>query len=203
VKMKRWAWFVAVILAIAFARPAMAQSDNPKVEAFVGYSLVHVSVNTTGAVPGMDIDPSGAPASYGFNFNGGSGQLAYNVTPMIGVVADFGGYSCSCTSNGVTVNTNVISYLFGPRFSYRRSGSKLVPFGQVLFGGARLANAITLPTVDDNQFALTVGGGVDYNLTQHIAIRPIQAEYFMTKFNDGDNNRQNNFRYSAGVVIQF
>jgi hypothetical protein len=34
-------------------------------------------------------------------------------------------------------------------------------------------------------------------------VRPVQAEYFLTKFPDGDNNRQNNFRYSAGIVYRF
>ena len=32
---------------------------------------------------------------------------------------------------------------------------------------------------------------------------PCRAEYFLTKFPDGLNNRQNNFRYSAGIVVRF
>jgi hypothetical protein len=31
----------------------------------------------------------------------------------------------------------------------------------------------------------------------------VQAEYFMTKIPDGLNNRQNNFRLGAGIVIRF
>jgi hypothetical protein len=49
---------------------------------------------------------------------------------------------------------------------------------------------------------MTAGGGVDFNVSRHIAIRPFQGEYFLTKFSDGNNNRQNNFRYSAGIVFR-
>jgi len=34
-------------------------------------------------------------------------------------------------------------------------------------------------------------------------IRPAQAEYFLTKFFDGNNNRQNNFLFSTGIVLRF
>ena len=34
-------------------------------------------------------------------------------------------------------------------------------------------------------------------------IRPVQAEYFMTKIPDGLSNRQNNFRFSTGIVFRF
>lgn len=49
---------------------------------------------------------------------------------------------------------------------------------------------------------MTAGGGVDYKISQHFAIRPIQAEYFLTDFTDYASNRQNNFRYGAGVVFR-
>jgi outer membrane immunogenic protein len=188
--MRKCVYVVLVIMVLALAVPAKAQDDAPKVEAFVGYSLLHVRVEP------------GNGTTYGFNFNGGSGQLAYNFTHMFSFVGDFGGYECNCTSHGVTVDTNAYTYLFGPRVSFRPSGARFVPFGQVLFGGARLANGIVSGT-SENAFALAVGGGVDFNVTRHIAIRPVQLEYLMTKFNDGNNDRQNNFRYSAGFVFQF
>jgi len=54
-----------------------------------------------------------------------------------------------------------------------------------------------------NAFALTAGGGVDFQISEHLAIRPVQAEYLLTKFMDGASNRQNNFRYSAGIIFRF
>jgi hypothetical protein len=50
---------------------------------------------------------------------------------------------------------------------------------------------------------MALGGGLDWNATPHIGVRLIQAEYLLTKFNDGANNRQNNVRVSAGVVFRF
>jgi len=50
---------------------------------------------------------------------------------------------------------------------------------------------------------MTAGGGIDIKITKLIAIRPVQAEYFLTKIPDGLNNRQNNFRFSAGIVFRF
>jgi hypothetical protein len=43
---------------------------------------------------------------------------------------------------------------------------------------------------------------VDIQVTKLIAIRPVQAEYFLTTIPDGLNNRQNSFRFSAGVVFR-
>jgi hypothetical protein len=49
---------------------------------------------------------------------------------------------------------------------------------------------------------MTAGGGVDVGVSKHFAIRPAQAEYLLTKFADGNNDRQNNFRFGAGIVLR-
>ncbi len=141
-----------------------AQEETPKAELYVGYDYVRLN--------------SGGTA---FNFNGGSGQLACNVNNWLGAVGDLGGYY---TSNGF--HAGIISYQFGPRVNLRGHG-RVTPFGQVLFGGAR-----SIDISPQNAFAMTVGGGVDFKISEHFAIRPVQAEYFRTNFTDGANNRQNN-----------
>jgi len=45
-----------------------------------------------------------------------------------------------------------------------------------------------------------LGGGVDFALTDRIAIRPIQADYLMSRFL---GTRQDNIRLSAGIVLRF
>ena len=70
--MKRLALFCGAMLL--FAGIASAQ-DSSRAEVFGGYSYVHESDNGQTA-----------------NFNGGSGSLAYNLTPWLGVVGDFGGH---------------------------------------------------------------------------------------------------------------
>ena len=42
----------------------------------------------------------------------------------------------------------------------------------------------------------------DIRVSRYFAVRPLQAEYFMTKFPDGANNRQNNFRFGAGIILR-
>jgi hypothetical protein len=50
---------------------------------------------------------------------------------------------------------------------------------------------------------MTAGGGIDVKISKHFSIRPVQAEYFLTKIPDGLSNRQNNFRFGAGIVFRF
>jgi opacity protein-like surface antigen len=180
---------------LCLAASGVAQ-EVPRMEAFAGYSYLRTNVDTTFL---------GGTGTQGVNFNGGSGELAFNVTNWLGAVADFGGYTTNSnfTVNGlpVTANTNIFSYMFGPRISFG-GNSRLRPYSQILFGGARIADALTT-SGSENAFAMALGGGVDFNATRRFAIRPIQAEYFMTKFSDGNNNRQNNLLISTGIVFRF
>ncbi len=208
--MKRLALLCGAVLLFAGMASAQDQNQNsPKVEAFGGYSYLRVSDQGSSA-----------------NFNGGSGSLSYNLTPWLGVVGDFGGYHWS--SNGV--DANVVTYMGGPKIAYR--SGRITPFVQALFGGAHLSGSANqqcslavvrgqsngccdsavvrgqisgcgFGSASENAFAMALGGGLDWNATPHIGIRLVQAEYLMTMFNDGANNRQNNARVSAGVVLRW
>jgi opacity protein-like surface antigen len=175
--MKRWALLCGVMLLSAVAASAQ---DTPKVEAFGGYSYLHVSDQGTTA-----------------NFNGGSGSLAYNLNNWLGVVGDFGGYRWSNSG----VDATVVTYMGGPKIAYRTG--RFTPFVQTLFGGAHLSGSTFTGSASEDSFAMALGGGVDWNATPHIGVRLIQAEYLLTTFNDGANDRQNNARISAGVVFRF
>jgi opacity protein-like surface antigen len=184
---------------LLFAGLASAQ-DSPKVEVFGGYSYLRAN-----------------DGGQGFNFNGGSGSLAYNLTPWLGVVGDFGGYHWNGSGDFSGESSTTETYLFGPKVSLRHG--PLTPFAQVLFGGAHIGVSGECDTVrihreggpeecngSENGFAMTLGGGLDWNATPHIGVRLIQAEYLMTRF-DGEGsdggNTQNNARISAGVVFRW
>jgi len=141
-------------------------------------------------VPGS----AGTPLSESFSANGLSGQIEYNVNGRLGVVAEFSGYALARKGFDTT---HQLSYLFGPRINLRYR--RVTPFAQALFGGVWVEDGFTLGP--SNAFGATMGGGIDIGMTRHIAIRPVQAEYFLTRIADGNNNRQNNFRYGAGVVL--
>ena len=191
--MKRIALLVCGLFLLV-SGVASAQ-DSPKIEAFGGYS--YLRANAYGS---------------GYNFNGGSGSLDYNVTPWLGVVGDFGGYHWSQTD----VDGTVVTYLFGPKLSYR--AGRWTPFAQTLFGGAHLSGSVSEgPEVrprpetsigfgsgSENSFAMALGGGLDFNATEHIGVRVIQAEYLYTDFGlGGGSDHQNNARISAGVVFRW
>ena len=69
---------VVIAFALLFAMTAVAQ-DYPKFEVPVGFSFVNVH-------PGISQLTS-------FNIFGGGGGFVYNVTPWIGIKADFEGYT--------------------------------------------------------------------------------------------------------------
>ena len=91
-------------------------------------------------------------------------------------------------------------YLFGPRLSLRHG--MVTPFVQVLLGGVLTSSGIE-QTGWQSHFAMTAGGGIDLKVSKYFSIRPVQAEYFLTKIPDGLSNRQNNFRFGAGIVFRF
>jgi outer membrane protein OmpA-like peptidoglycan-associated protein len=154
--------------------------------------------------------------------NGGSTSIAFNLNRYLGLVGDFGGYnetrillttgnppSAIGPAQAVTAGT-VFTYLGGPRLSFRKF-DRVTPFAQVLFGGIRASQeaickscAPLLPV--ENAFAMTAGGGLDIRVHHHLAIRIVQAEYLMTRFEDldtGTNALQNDIRLSTGIVLRF
>jgi opacity protein-like surface antigen len=186
-KLKLVVSLLAVFLLSAVA--ANAQESAPKLDVFAGYSYLQANPG----VSGVD----------SFHLHGGSASAAYNFTSSLSVVADFGGYN-NGNILGTGASGTLYTYLFGPRVSYRHF-RRITPFGQVLFGPAH-ANSTAFGTSGaQTAFAMTAGGGVDYKVFDHFAIRPIQAEYLMTRFGVGTSGTktQNNVRLSTGFVLRF
>ena len=167
----------------------------PAVDLFVGYSFVRFSTN--------------AGAKETFNWHGLTGALAGNVNRWFSLVADFGAYRIKDLPR--PVSGSAYTYLFGPQFSHR--GERWTPFVHALFGAARLSDiqVSTAPSgsaffnrsFSQNSFATALGMGLDGNFNKHIGVRVFQVEYLMTKFTDGGDNKQNNLRASAGLVLHF
>lgn len=206
--MKVFRLFVVLAACLFFAGVAVAQ-ETPVVDAFAGYTYIHFN-GGSGTITVGGTPRTGTLTS---NINGGSGSLAYNVNDWFGLAADLGGSAVSRLNlsgvGGVNVSSSLFTYLFGPRLSYRKNKT-FTPFAQVLVGGAHITD-VTVAGVKvangENGFAMTAGGGVDWNVTKLIAIRLGQAEYLMTRFTDpfslgGGVGTQNNFRFSAGVVFR-
>ena len=176
--MRKLIW-VALAFCLA-AMPSHAQ-NVPQADVALGYSYLHVN---------------GSDGISGYNNNGFSGSVAYNVTSAFGVVGDFGVYHGSVDGVGLTFE----SYTFGPRFSFR-GNDRFVPFVQAVFGGAH-ENAITvsgITTPGSNAFAFSFGGGTDIPIAKDdkIALRP-QFDYVGLR-NDGSTT--NTERVTISVVF--
>lgn len=158
-------------MLMLFAAGAACAQTAPKAEFFVGYEYQHLNPGGTGC--------------HGLGLN-----LAYNLSDWLGGVGDFGICRQAGLPSGLSAHN--INYLFGPRLTYRNFG-KWNPFGQVLLGGQHVGSNVG----SANSFAMTLGGGMDYQYNDRFSLRLIQVEYLYTHFGGAT---QNNARIEAGLV---
>jgi len=107
-----------------------------------------------------------------------------------------------------SVNGNVkvrnLSLMAGPRFSYR-GNERVTPFAHALIGldHIRLSGEAEgegeLMRNTNNGLGFALGGGLDVNLSESVAIRLIQADYYLTR-HEGDS--MNNMNLAFGVVFR-
>jgi len=175
------------------ASASSSGEETPKGEVFAGYSYIRFNVDSH-------------LLQHNFNEHGGIASIAGNVNHWFGLVGDFGFYRISDHPAGTSAH--MFTYLFGPRFSHR--GERWTPFMHTLFGAARLTQdpnaGILGPNpvgVSSNAFAMAFGGGADFKITKHVAWRVFQTEFLVTRFADGADSMQDNFRASTGVVFRF
>lgn len=175
-------------LLLLLTLPAAAQ-DPPKAEVFGGYQYTRVN-------PGEGAE--------GINLNGWNAALQGNLNNWFGIVADFSGAYGTPTITGLgDVDTNIHTFLFGPQFNHRRDRLNL--FTRALFGAVRAKATQSGASVSDNAFGMAIGGGVDVNATDRVAIRVVQVDYVLTRFDglSGSTESQHNARISGGIVFRF
>jgi hypothetical protein len=154
------------------------------------------------------------------NFNGGGVGAQLNFLKILGIKAEFMGYGTttfSRTVGGVTydASANMYTYMAGPVI--RIPIWRVKPFGEVLLGASHtngyvnLHNAIVAgggviaSTPSQNPFTLAAGGGLDVTISHHIAIRPGEFNYVLSRYSNPltSTNNQHNFRYCAGLIFKF
>jgi peptidoglycan-associated lipoprotein len=186
--------------AVAFAMTSSAQGQvesapapAPHRELAFDYSYVN-----------SNLPPGGCGC---FGMNGGSVQLA---VPLMGssfsFAADFtiaSQSSAASSSNSLTLS----SYTAGARYRPKLKSS-VQPFGEVLAGfshasGTLVASPLPASANAGIAFASLVGGGLDIRMNPRVSLRVVQADYYVTTFDNGTNNHQNNLRLGAGVVVHF
>jgi hypothetical protein len=149
------------------------------------------------------------------------------------VVDGGGNYGTRVSVSGVTGIPNGSSYTFLVGPVVQQAAGNWKPFGHLLFGFNRqntdLVNAVLNPGVvptntSDTAFAVAFGGGLDYKVGKHVSLRLAQLDYILTTHDYStvsnaiinglatsaiitniptSDTRQNNFRYSGGIVFNF
>jgi outer membrane immunogenic protein len=140
-----------------------------------------------------------------FALHGGSGWVAFNFSRSIGIVGEIASQHASSISD-TGADLTLTSFLAGPRYTWTRAG-RFAPFVQALVGaahaGGSLAPGSSGLSGSANAFAMIAGGGLDIGFTPHIALRAFEADYYLTRFDNGVNDHQNNLRIAAGVIVRF
>jgi opacity protein-like surface antigen len=219
-----------ITLTVLIGSSALAQDATPKVQAFAGYSLVQL-IHGGPNIANVDEDLKQITDAFGTanTFNGWSVEGQYNVDRWLGFAADVGGHSGTLLTGAPGISGmptgSTYSFLAGPVLTYRTK-SRVTPFLHVLAGWERTSqgsSTITGPSAPVpvaattySDFAVAVGGGVDYNISRRFAVRVGQLDYYHASLNldkyyqsafgvliQGNPTTQVNLRFSAGIVLRF
>jgi Outer membrane protein beta-barrel domain len=199
-------WTVAALCVMSWAQQIPGEAPEtvlqyPRAELFGGYSYGYTDLFNSGKRAGL---------------NGWNASLTLNAAKWMGFVIDgSGNYGTSkipvavpapfptcppfCPNGTDTfdVKTTLYSYLFGARFPYRKS-ERWTPFGEVLFGRAKMRGEVPGFSQVSSGLSLLAGGGADYKISPRFALR-FKADYFQTR---GFKQKQDNLRFSVGIVIR-
>jgi opacity protein-like surface antigen len=211
--------------------PTPAPTLVPKWQAFFGYSFFHAGIGRLNGT-NFDVDLHIYPKTLvpQTNFNSWSAELQHNFGRWVGGVVDFSTYSgkpfTGLDGVGNVPTENSYTILAGPVISYRAK-SRAVPYVHALFGwnhaslSAGPLTGTSVPVLSAGSsftdFTMALGGGVDYKITQRVAFRVGQLEWFRTSVDlnsfygdalgvglfQGFESKERNLRLSSGVVVNF
>lgn len=202
-----------LLLLCSFRTPA-----QDHFEVFGGYSFVQATVPIITDDLGTCEGPSYCQNHVLTSGNLNGWEVAGTLRPKtwFGVTADFSGqYGTDKASNGNS-SAHLYTFLFGPKIAYP---GRVSPFFHVLVGAAHAwtgngyeLSGTTIPS-SQTAFATALGGGIDIKLNHLIALRPVQFDYLLTRFDRDQglviqlhnlvSSTQNEFRASAGIVFNF
>jgi len=215
--MKRFLF--ASLLIVLFSSMAVAQ-DFPRVELFGGYSVqrLGLSDNTLNEIS-SGLEEILGDAGYTVSVTnsrylkkGFEGAVAININSVFGIVGDVRyvfddviRIDIQDQSATAKIKFTDLAVLAGPRFSLR-SSERVTPFAHALVGLDRwkVSGSVDGQSIDssesDSGLGIALGGGLDVNLGDTVAIRLFQADYYLTRHQE---ELLNNMELSAGIVFRF
>src|SRR5689334_7656735 len=184
---KRIIVLLGLTLALLPSKSAIVSAQSPSFME-VGASYNYVRTNAP---------PGGCGC---FSMNGGGAWISYGPFAAVSIVGELGMQHASNVS-GSGAGLTLTSYQAGLRYRFHHV-RRVVPFAQVLLGGSYASGNYASDGNLSNAFAATMGGGIDVHLTNRVAVRAFQADYFLTHFPNAVNDHQNNLRISMGMVFK-
>ncbi len=116
-----------------------------------------------------------------------------------------------CPPPSFSAHISSFNFMGGPHFRFQTTNSKVTPYVHALAGGnhSRASSSFVTGTDSETDFALKLGGGVDFGLTTHTGIR-LSADYnpIFQKSNGnlnpnfGSNRTRNDAVFSVGIVFK-
>lgn len=166
---------------------ALAQCGYAQVEVFGGFSFLNGD------------SPSGVGRD---TFSGWQASATGYVLPRLGIVADFGGHYKSypvAIAGAPNLDLSTLEYVFGPQIRF--PVSRFTPFTHFLAGGLHQhSHGGGYVDMSVNSVLLGVGGGLDVDLTKHVAIRILQFDWLPT--HSQGEWQDDGIRLAFGVVLR-
>lgn len=146
-----------------------------------------------------------------FWLEGGSMNAAVTFYRGLGVAANITGGHASSVTPGVDLDK--VSFMMGPRYTFRPGNHNLSRHGEVrifgegLIGGVHGFNTI-FPSPGGvagagSSFVFQVGGGLDWTIWKHVGIRLVEADFVRSTLPNGTDDTQHDLRLAAGISFHF
>ena len=185
------------VIAVLFMFAGLAAAQDqpaPKWELFGGYTVWNPGADVHGQLPGALLPLS---SRLEWNPRGVGASATYNFDRWFGFTLDT---STNWGSGEKTLARRIddaafANISFGPKVTFRTQ--HFSPFLELLIGDHRLT-----PDAfhDIDKLGLMFGGGLDLNLSRHVAIRLIRADYVMSNYRYAPTNVPSTQLY--GVRLQ-
>jgi len=174
--------FTALAVLCSVGTIASAQDQPaPKWELFGGYSFFDPAADIHGVLPGGILPVSSRLES---NPRGVGASLTYDFNRWVGVTLDTSihwGSGEKGLSNRID-DAAFSNLSLGPKFTFRHA--HFSPFLEALVGDHRL-----MPDAfrDIDKLGIMAGGGLDINVSKHVALRLIRADYVYSNYRYGSS----------------
>jgi outer membrane protein OmpA-like peptidoglycan-associated protein/opacity protein-like surface antigen len=178
----RFAWIAMAVLAVLCALGTSAAAQDrpaPKWELYGGYSFLYPNSDVHAMLPG-GLLPVTSPLES--NPRGLGGSVTYDFNRWFGLTLD-GSTHWGSDETGLAMridDTGFSNLSFGPKLTFR--GRHVAPFLEALAGDHQLApDALH----DINKLGFMFGGGLDFELSKHVALRLPRVDYVMSSYRYG------------------